>query len=302
IELSDSLFMLDEVTALCYNCIEAHQWTTKNKNKTVTMLSFATRNVNNAANFVKVIKENHGKPKERSDALVWKKTNIKKFEEKKISISLAMYSCSYCPYENEVLVSIMLKDKHHNNLLNSKEMQDFLVSYFQGLLDVSFEQGVDFNQLVEKNGRMFLEDKEITYTGKCFSYYDNGQKGKVGEYIDGLPVGIWIWWFENGMKGKEVGYDHGEKTGTCKWWYSDGQLKRTSEFLTNKKHGYTAMFYPNGNKKFEGNYSYDKMDGKFTYWYESGEIKKEAIYEKGVFKGKTEWDKKGRIIEKTYLN
>lgn len=302
IELSDSLFLIDEVIALCYNNLELHSFGTEGGKKNKLLLSFATRSMDNAANFVKLIKEYHGKPKEKSDVLVWKKTDIKKFDVNKLNLTLATYKCSYCPLENEILVAVGIKDNHGNNLLANPEYAKFLEDYFQELLDISFEQGVDFNQLVENNGRMFLSTSEITYTGRAFSYYDKGQKGKIGEYLDGVPTGLWVWWYENGEKGKEVGYDDGEMAGTCKWWYSDGKLKRSSEFRKGKKEGLTEMYFPNGNKKFEGTYTNDVMHGTCTWWYESGEKKKESIYKNGVFIGKTEWDKKGNVIDKTYLD
>lgn len=302
VELEDSLFMLDEVTALCYNCVEVHQWSSENKKKVKLMLSFATQNIDNAANFVKVIKEFHGKPNDRNNVLHWKKIKMKEIDGNKVDLYLATYSCSYCPLENEILVSLNIKGKSGENLLENLEYKEKLVTYFQEMLDLSFEQGADFSQLTEKYGRTFLKDEEVTYTGKAFSYYDKGVKGKIGEFRDGIPVGVWVWWYKDGTKGKEVGYDEGKMTGTCTWWFPNGQIKRQTEYKDDKKDGFTIMYYENGNKKFEGNFKNDSMEGKVTWWYDTGEIQKESLYEGGVFKGKTEWDRKGNIIEKTYLN
>ncbi|MBI4645104.1 MAG: carboxypeptidase-like regulatory domain-containing protein [Bacteroidia bacterium] len=291
IELLDSLFILDEITALCYNNIEPHLWSAKTKNKTILMLSFAIRKIETAANFVKIIKEEHRKPKLKDEIYTWKKIDIKKFPVNKVTLTLATYTCSYCPLENEYIVAMSFKDKRDNNLLDNEEYKKFLIGYFQDMLDKSIEQGADFNEIEVRDKLAFLKGAEITYTGRCFSYYDNGQKGKVGEYKDGKEEGKWTWWFENGQIGKEVTYINGMMDGTCKWWFENGQLKRQSDFKDGKKNGLSMMYFPNGNKNFEGNFINDQMHGKCAWWYETGEKKKEALYENGVFKTKTEWDK-----------
>ncbi|MBU0763516.1 MAG: carboxypeptidase-like regulatory domain-containing protein [Bacteroidetes bacterium] len=302
IELTDSIYILDEVLALCYDNIEAHLWSTSNQKKTMMMLSYATRKIENVANYVNILKEHHGVPKMKSDMYTWKNERIKKFEENKVTFTLATYSCSYCPLKNEYMVVISVKDKHDNNLLDNEQNKEFLRNYFQKLLDMSFDQGVDFSQIEIRNDLAFLKGEEITYTGKCISYYKKGQKGKTGEYLDGKATGIWIWWFENGQKGKEVNYIEGEMTGTCQWWFPNGQLKRVSEFLNGKKVGMSAMYYENGTKKFEGEYNDDEMHGTCTWWYDNGQKQKESVYENGIFKTKTEWDTKGNVIERVILD
>jgi len=74
-ELEDSLILLNEVIAMAYDYIDALKWKTKKDDKSRLYLTFATREIQNAANFISILKETFGKDfKLKSNFIRWKKS------------------------------------------------------------------------------------------------------------------------------------------------------------------------------------------------------------------------------------
>lgn len=274
IELEDSLFLLDEVKAICFDNIDALKWKNKNESKSKTMLSFATRKIDNAANYINLLKETHGYSKLKGNSLKWKKVELPGIKNK-VEYHLSFFPCPYCPDKNNVVVTIDIHDSRGTNLAEDPAYKKIVIKHFQNLLDKTFAQGIDHNQLEKRMDVMYLKKALDPYTGKCYGYFENGQKGLRGEYKKGLRDGYWEFWYSNGQKKVEGSYIEGQKNGEWTYWYSDGTIRMKS------------------------NYIMDEMDG-MNYWYfESGAKKKEALYRNGVYLQKTEWDENGKIIEAT---
>lgn len=272
ITLNDSLFLIDEIIAICYDHFEALYWSTKDEKNKRYLLSFATIKMATATNFITVLKEKLGIYKVKPNIIKWKNVSIKGIKEKKINISLLYFPCPYCPFPDEVVVAIGIDDKKKKNLLYNKKHKKRLTTYFQKLLDKSIAQGVDFRQLENRDKKMYVKGEKEPYTGGCFGYFENGQKGLEGTYKHGIKNGKWIWLYSNGQTKKEISYKNGKKNGKTIFWYKNGQ------------------------NRLEVNYRNDKMIGKYTLWYENGQKKKETIYKNGVFVEKIEWNKSGKII------
>ena len=66
-----------------------------------------------------------------------------------------------------------------------------------------------------------LNDKP--FTGKCESYYPNGQKSWEGNFKDGKPHGTSNWWYESGQKSSKWSFKDGKEHGTYTTWYNNGQ-------------------------------------------------------------------------------
>lgn len=275
VELEDSLFLLNEVKAICFDNVMALKWKNKNESKSKTMLSFATRKIDNVSNYVNLLKESHGYTKLKGNSLKWKKVVIPEIKNK-VDYHVSFFPCPYCPEEENVTVTIDIKDSKGVNLAESAEYSKIVTRHFQNLLDRTFAQGIDHNQLEKRLDIMYLKKATDPYTGKCFGYFENGQKGLRGEYKSGLRDGYWEFWYSNGQKKVEGAYVEGLKNGEWTYWYSDGTIR------------------------MKANYIMDQMDG-MNYWYfENGQKKKEALYKEGVYLQKTEWDQNGKIIEATH--
>ena len=84
--------------------------------------------------------------------------------------------------------------------------------------------GVNYKEL-EISENLFNEiayHKGSPYTGKSFELYDNGQKSSEGNYKEGFPDGLWVFWHKNGQKKSEENYKDGEKVSE-EYWNSKGE-------------------------------------------------------------------------------
>lgn len=272
-ELQDSLILLNEIIAIAYDYIDALKWKTKKDNKSRLYLTFATRELQNAANFISVLKEHFGKNfKLKSNFIRWKKLKFSELGEK-ISLIVAWFRCPYCPDAENITVTIDIMDRKGNSLVENIAYTEKLKKYFQNLLDKTFAQGVDYRQLEIRDSVAYLKNDTEPYSGLCYGYYENGQKGLRGAYKNGVRDGVWEYWYSNGQKKVEGSYVMGKKNGQWNYWFPNGQLR------------------------IKANYKNNEMDGVNIWYYENGQKKKEAIFKNGVYIEKTEWDKKGNVVE-----
>ncbi|NSW45492.1 MAG: carboxypeptidase-like regulatory domain-containing protein [Bacteroidales bacterium] len=272
-ELEDSLILLNEVVAMAYDFIDALKWKTKKDDKSRLYLTFATREIQNAANFISILKETFGKDfKLKSNFIRWKKVKIPEVGDK-ITFVVAWFRCPYCPDPENITVTIDVMDKKDNSLVENPTYTKKLEKYFQNLLDKTFAQGVDYRQLESRDSITYLKKSTEPYTGQCYGYYENGQKGLRGAYVNGVRDGVWEYWYSNGQKKVEGKYKKGLKDGQWLYWYPSGQLR-------------IKAFYKD-----------NEMDGTNIWYHENGQKKKEAVFRNGVYIEKTEWDEKGNVIE-----
>jgi len=273
IYLNDSIYLLEEVVAIAYDYFETLEWKSKKRGLKAKYLTFSTNDIDNVSNFIKVMRGQFGKSKEKGSLYRWRSANIPNFG-KDNKILLRFFSCPYCPADEDITVTIIIKDDRGKYPLNDEKKADLLENFFQGLLDKTFDLGIDFTQLVKRNSIYYKKNSIEPYSGKCFGYFKNGQMGLKGVIKDGYKIGEWSYWYSNSQKKMLVNYEHGKKTGSWKYWYN------------------------NGKPRIDAHYKNGRMVGKNTWWFENGVKKKVSVYKDGVFKAKIEWDSKGRIIEK----
>ncbi|PIX32812.1 MAG: hypothetical protein COZ59_12020 [Bacteroidetes bacterium CG_4_8_14_3_um_filter_31_14] len=279
IEIEDSLFLLNEVVAMCYDNIEALRWKSKKNDKSQYLLTFSTRELQNAANYISILKETFsGNAKIKTNFIRWKKVKIYGIPDK-VNFTISWFPCPYCPSQANIAVTIEVLDKKNNNLIENAAYRKPLITYYQNLLDKTFAQGVDNSQLEEHSQVMFLKKATEPYSGQCYGYYESGQKGLRGIYKNGVKDGFWEYWYSNGQKKIEGTYSNGKKEGKWLFWFSNGQLR------------------------ISANYIDDDMDGKNIWYWENGQKKKETTFRKGVYLEKTEWNEKGKVTDITnYLH
>ena len=273
IEIEDSLFLLNEVVAMCYDNVEALRWKSKKSDESKYLLTFSTRELQNAANYINILKETFGSnAKIKLNFIRWKKVKIYGIPDK-VSFIVSWFPCPYCPDKDNVAVTIEVLDRKNNNLIENNTYRKPLINYYQNLLDKTFAQGVDNAQLEKRSELMYLKKATEPYTGQCYGYYETGQKGLRGTYDKGLKNGFWEYWYSSGKKKIEGTYYNGKKNGEWRYWFL------------------------NGKPRIIANYIDDEMDGKNIWYYENGQKKKEATFRKGIYIEKTEWDEKGNVID-----
>jgi antitoxin component YwqK of YwqJK toxin-antitoxin module len=94
--------------------------------------------------------------------------------------------------------------------------------------------GVNIDELEDREGVAYLKNSDSPYTGKIFDFHDNGQKKAEGNLKDGKLDGLLVWWHENGQKKAEENYKDGEYDGLSLAWYENGQKKAEGNFKDNE--------------------------------------------------------------------
>ena len=123
-------------------------------------------------------------------------------------------------------------------------MKATLFALFVGLLMVGCGDGiVEYGDLEDRNGVMYLPNEETPFTGRTESFHENGQKKGEVTFKDGKPEGPWTGWYENGQKTSETNYKDGKYHGLStegvgsrtgrrkgKEKYKDGKLMETVQW------------------------------------------------------------------------
>ena len=58
-------------------------------------------------------------------------------------------------------------------------------------------EGVNQDELVLRDGIVYLKGSDTSYTGKVYGLYENGKKESEGNYKDGKFDGLLVLWHEN---------------------------------------------------------------------------------------------------------
>ena len=81
-------------------------------------------------------------------------------------------------------------------------------------------EGVNAEELEERESIWYLKDSETPYSGKVYALHPNGEKMGEGNYKDGKMDGLVVVWHENGQKSSEVNWKDGKPYG-CLLYTSD---------------------------------------------------------------------------------
>jgi len=170
---------------------------------------------------------------------------------------------------------------------------------------------------------------DTTYSHIVFeTWYENGQKHSVEEYVEKKQHGRMIKWypdgkpqfdgyFENGephdtnlvywnngnLRHLKV-YNHGVQVGLWEQYYESGPIEKRGNFVNGVIDGDYSAFYLNGQVKFRGQYRNGNMDGLWLKYFESGKLKARSNYKNGQKHGLYEvFDESGDpIIKEKYVN
>ena len=83
-------------------------------------------------------------------------------------------------------------------------------------------EGVNRDELEEREGIIYLKGSDTPYTGKFFVLRKNGQKEGEANFKDGKYDGLWVAWHKNGKKGAEKNFKDG-KLISEKYWNDKGE-------------------------------------------------------------------------------
>jgi len=98
----------------------------------------------------------------------------------------------------------------------------------------------------ERGGLIYSINDPLSFSGKFFTSYSNGQYETHQSYKNGLKDGEWSAWHENGQLEYSKTYKNGLKTGEWSVWHENGQLVFSETYKDGKKTGEWYSWYENG--------------------------------------------------------
>jgi len=166
------------------------------------------------------------------------------------------------------------------------------------------------------SGRVVAEgilDEGNLQQGNWKEFHPNGQVSAEGNYVNGVKVGPWKYYYMNGAKFEDGKYDQrGRPIGRWIWYYDDEKVLRESnfhqglqdgdfveydetggvitkgEYLDGLKEG--RWVYQLGNYKSIGKYTDDLQDSVWKeYYVDNGRLRFEGAYNQGREDGKYVW-------------
>jgi antitoxin component YwqK of YwqJK toxin-antitoxin module len=91
-------------------------------------------------------------------------------------------------------------------------------------------EGVNEEELEEREGITYLKGSDTLYSGKDFKFYESGQKKGEGFYMDGKREGAQVAWHENGQMKGVGNYKDGKQDGLFVAWHENGKRRFQEDF------------------------------------------------------------------------
>jgi antitoxin component YwqK of YwqJK toxin-antitoxin module len=157
--------------------------------------------------------------------------------------------------------------------------------------------GVNLDELEDREGVAYLKNSDSPYTGKCFEFHDNGQKQTEGNFKDGGIDGLFETWYEKGGKEGEANFKGGKMDGLMVSWHENGQKELEENYKDGKRDGPRVTWHENGQKKAEINYKDGKPHGIVFNWHENGQKKAETNYKDNELISTKFWNSKGEEVD-----
>ena len=88
---------------------------------------------------------------------------------------------------------------------------------------------VHISQTIMFEGKLYKMEAEDPFSGIVFNTYPNGQREYTGEYKDGKPNGLLVYWYEKGVKKREGELKNGVPAGRWTYYNSDGSIKEIKD-------------------------------------------------------------------------
>jgi antitoxin component YwqK of YwqJK toxin-antitoxin module len=93
---------------------------------------------------------------------------------------------------------------------------------------------VNFDELMEKDGKLALRDSGKLYSGHVYDLYENGKKRREGFFKKGIPHGLMTEWSSDGKKESESRFKNGEPHGSWIEFDQNGLIWKEKEYKDGK--------------------------------------------------------------------
>ena len=88
---------------------------------------------------------------------------------------------------------------------------------------------VHISKSIMFEGRLYMMDSKEPFSGIVYNTYPNGKREYTGEYKNGKPNGLLIYWYENGNKMREGRLKGGTPVGRWIIYKEDGSVQETMD-------------------------------------------------------------------------
>ena len=132
--------------------------------------------------------------------------------------------------------------------------------------------GVNYEEIVTRDGIGFHGGSDTPYTGNVFAFYLNGEREMEGSLKDGKWHGPSILYYKNGQRRIKENWKNGETDGLWVEWYENGQKEKEGNLKKGKVDGLVILWHENGQKKGEVNWANGEIvEVSEKYWNNKGE-------------------------------
>ena len=86
---------------------------------------------------------------------------------------------------------------------------------------------VHISNTIMFEGQLYKIDSKNPFSGIVYNTYADGQREYEGQYKDGKPNGLLVYWYENGNKMREGNLKAGTPVGRWTTYKADGSIQET---------------------------------------------------------------------------
>ena len=86
---------------------------------------------------------------------------------------------------------------------------------------------IHISKTIMFEGKLYKIGVEEPFSGMVYNAYPDGQREYEGEYKDGQPNGLLVYWYENGNKMREGQLKGGTPVGRWVTYKEDGSVQET---------------------------------------------------------------------------
>lgn len=116
-------------------------------------------------------------------------------------------------------------------------------------------------------------------------FYPDGKLEQRGSFNDkGLPQGKWLWYYSSGQLLREENYRNGLRDGLLTEYDQMGEIIAQGEFIDNKEEGFWRI--KNGNFTEEGEYAEGERSGTWQHFFADGSLAFVGAFVEGLPNGK----------------
>lgn len=147
-------------------------------------------------------------------------------------------------------------------------MLKFIIYFFIIIFQFSFGgyKQVNFNKIINKNGKIFVENSEIPFTGMVYFHKDREY------YKRGIPNGKWLTFYKNGKLKSIENWKNGVLNGKYIIYNNRGYKTLETFYSNGQEHGIYKLFHKNGVPHIIGKFYRGKAINVWNYYNQRGNL------------------------------